>query len=92
MIFYSRLQSFTKAYNKSMTPEDLKLMASSVLLATLSILPYDRQDRHQDETQVEQEKERIMRMANILGFAVVSRIGAQDGTTRGSRGDKRGPR
>ena len=47
-------------------------MASSVLLATLSILPYDRQERHQDETQVEQEKERIVRMANILGFAVVS--------------------
>ena len=62
-----------------MTVEDLKLMASSVLLATLSILPYDRQERHQDEMQVEQEKERIVRMANILGFAVVRRGGGRGG-------------
>ena len=66
-----------------MTPEDLRLMACSVLLATLSILPYDRQERHQDENQVEQEKERIMHMANILGFAVVSwdKCGAKCGAS-----------
>ena len=28
----------------------------------------------QDEVQVEQDKERIVRMANILGFAVVSAV------------------
>lgn len=68
-----------------MTPEDLRLMACSVLLATLSILPYDRQERHQDENQVEQEKERIMHMANILGFAVVS-WGMCGGKVWGKRG------
>ena len=67
-----------------MTVEDLKLMASSVLLATLSILPYDRQERHQDEMQVEQEKERIVRMANILGFAVVRRGGGEGGEMMGN--------
>jgi len=70
-----KLFNFTKAYNKSMTTDDVKLMASSVVLSTLSIVPYDRQEQHQDEVQVEQDKERIVRMANILGFAVVSELG-----------------
>ena len=41
-----KLFNFTKAYNKNMTADDLKLMASSVVLSTLSIAPYDR-DQHQ---------------------------------------------
>ena len=61
-----------------MTVEDLKLMASSVLLATLSILPYDRQERHQDEMQVEQEKERI------VGLALVWRGGGEGGEMMGN--------
>jgi len=36
-----KLFNFSTKYNKNMTPSDLQLMASSVLLATLSILPYD---------------------------------------------------
>ena len=66
-----KLFNFSKMYNKNMTPQDLQMMACSVLLATLSILPYDATAQQHDEYAVEQEKERILRMANILGFAVV---------------------
>jgi len=79
-----KLFNFTKAYNKNMTPGDLQLMACSVLLATLSILPYDRNERHGDDAQAEQEKERIMRMANILGFAVDSKKDYKNILSRGA--------
>lgn len=68
-----KLFNFSKSYNKNMTQQDLQQMACSVVLATLSILPYERQQhQQQDDAQAEQEKERILRMANILGFTVVS--------------------
>ncbi|KAG1677861.1 hypothetical protein FOA52_008625 [Chlamydomonas sp. UWO 241] len=69
-----KLFNFTKTYNKNIAPEDLRAMASSVMLATLSILPYERQDRFQDENAADQEKERTVRMANILGFAVSQKV------------------
>lgn len=65
-----KLFLFSRAFNKNLTPSDGHMMACSVLLATLSILPYDRTDVHSEET--DKEKERIQRMANILGFPVVS--------------------
>jgi translation initiation factor 3 subunit A len=65
-----KLFNFTKAFNKNVTSEDMKAMASSVVLSTLSILPYDRLDPHMDEVAIEQDKERITRMANILGFPI----------------------
>lgn len=65
-----KLFNFTKAFNKNVTAEDMKAMASSVVLSTLSILPYDRLDPHMDEVAIEQDKERITRMANILGFPI----------------------
>ncbi|KAF5827767.1 eukaryotic initiation factor [Dunaliella salina] len=68
-----KLFNFSKSFNKNMTPQDLQMMACSVLLATLSILPYDAKAPQHDEYAVEQEKERILRMANILGFAVDSK-------------------
>lgn len=85
-----KLFNFTKSYNKNMTPPDLQSMASSVLLAMLSILPYDpRAQLSQDEQLQEQEKERILRMANILGFAVV---GGGTGTHSRGGGQHRGTR
>ncbi len=55
-------------------------MATSVLLAALAILPYERGPSAgvrtgavgSDAVAAEQEKERANRMAIILGFAVVS--------------------
>jgi hypothetical protein len=46
-------------------------MGVSTLLATLSVLPYERSDADQDAMAAEQEKERLLKMANILGFTVV---------------------
>lgn len=68
-----KLFNFSRSYNKNLTPSDQQMMACSVVLATLSILPYDRSlFGRQDDTSAEQEKDRIIRMANILGFTVVS--------------------
>lgn len=54
------------------------MMATSVVLATLSILPYERQlFGRVDEPSHEQEKERTIRMANILGFSVVGAAAAE---------------
>lgn len=48
----------------------MQMMACSVLLAALSILPYDGQTGGRSEADAELDKERSMRMATILGFAV----------------------
>ncbi len=63
---------------------DLQMMGISTLLATLSILPYERSDADQDAMAAEQEKERVLKMANILGFTVVR--GAARVLTRGLQG------
>ncbi|GFH15705.1 eukaryotic translation initiation factor 3 subunit 10 [Haematococcus lacustris] len=66
-----KLFNFSRSFNKNMTPADFQAMSSSVLLAMLSILPYDvKQGQALDEMAVDQEKERILRMANILGYQV----------------------
>ena len=45
--------------------------ARSVLLAALSILPYSAVDAARSEAEAELEKDRSMRVANLLGFSVV---------------------
>lgn len=64
-----KLHNLSKQYNKNLTTSDLQMMSCSVLLSALSILPYERKDSLSDTTL---EKERTVRMATILGFAVVS--------------------
>jgi translation initiation factor 3 subunit A len=67
-----KLLQFSRSYNKSLTPADIGMMATSVVLATLSVPAYDRAlFGRQDDLAAEQEKERTLRMANILGFPVV---------------------
>lgn len=64
-----KLYNLQKSYNKNLTQKDLQLMASSVLLATLSVTPYDRKHgAHHFE--LEMEKDRNVRMANLLGFTL----------------------
>lgn len=64
-----KLYNLQKSYNKNLTQKDLQLMASSVLLATLSVTPYDR--RHgAHHFELEMEKDRNVRMANLLGFTL----------------------
>ena len=52
-------------------------MATSVLLAALSILPYEHRDKDRTEADSELEKERSLRMATILGFSVDTKRNAR---------------
>eukprot|EP00899_Mesostigma_viride_P024205 jgi/Mesvir1/496/Mv11365-RA.2 len=64
-----KLYNLSKSFNKNLTAKDLQLMASSVLLATLSIPPYDRKHgAHHFE--LEMDKDRNIRMAALLGFSL----------------------
>ncbi len=63
------LYNLQRSYNKNLTAKDLQLMASSVLLATLAVTPYDcKHGAHHFE--LEMEKDRNIRMANLLGFTL----------------------
>ena len=69
-----RLYTLQKSYNKNLKEKDLQLMASSVLLATLAIPPYDK--RHgAAQYEIEMDKERNVRMASLLCFTVDARRG-----------------
>jgi translation initiation factor 3 subunit A len=64
-----KLYNLQRSYNKNLTAKDLQLMASSVLLATLAVTPYDcKHGAHHFE--LEMEKDRNIRMANLLGFTL----------------------
>eukprot|EP00897_Mesotaenium_endlicherianum_P001035 jgi/Mesen1/10932/ME000095S10273 len=64
-----KLFNLQKSYNKNLKEKDLQLMASSVVLATLTVTPYDKKyGAHHYE--LELEKDRNIRMANLLGFTV----------------------
>ena len=68
-----KLFSFSRAFNKNLTQGDVGAMATSVVLAALAVPAYDRAPfGRRDDAAAEQERERTLRMANILGFAVVS--------------------
>ncbi|KAK9824579.1 hypothetical protein WJX72_011465 [[Myrmecia] bisecta] len=73
-----KLFNLAKGYNKNLTQSDLQMMACSVLLAALSILPYDQIDRRRTEAEAEQDKDRSVRMATILGFSVDAKRDARN--------------
>ncbi|XP_050380282.1 eukaryotic translation initiation factor 3 subunit A [Argentina anserina] len=62
-----KLFSLQKSFNKNLSQKDLQLIASSVVLAALSVPPYD-QTRAASHLELENEKERNLRMANLIGF------------------------
>ena len=72
-----RLFMFSRLHNKALTPADISAMASNVVLAALSILPYDQVgDVHtqgSDATALAQE--RAIKMAGILNVPVDRRDG-----------------
>ena len=58
-----------KMYNKNLKHKDLQSMASSVFLTAISVIPYDhKHGAHHFE--LENEKERSLRMASLLGFSL----------------------
>jgi hypothetical protein len=66
-----KLLNLARSYNKNVTTADVSGMASCVLLAALSIPPYDRSAAATTDAQAEVERERSARMASILGFSQV---------------------
>ncbi|OMO56248.1 hypothetical protein COLO4_35714 [Corchorus olitorius] len=62
-----KLFTLQKNFNKNLSQKDLQLIASSVVLAALSVSPYD-QTRAASHLELENEKERKIRMANLIGF------------------------
>lgn len=62
-----KLFTLQKSFNKNLSQKDLQLIASSVVLAALSVPPYDH-TRGASHLELENEKERNLRMANLIGF------------------------
>ncbi|GFP84864.1 eukaryotic translation initiation factor 3 subunit a [Phtheirospermum japonicum] len=64
-----KLFSLQKSFNKNLNQKDLQLIASSVVLAALSVSPYDR-SYGASHMELENEKERSSRVANLIAFDV----------------------
>ncbi|XP_064998794.1 eukaryotic translation initiation factor 3 subunit A-like [Musa acuminata AAA Group] len=64
-----RLFTLQKSYNKNLSQKDLQLIASSVLLAALSVTPYD-QKHGASHLELENDKERNLRMASLINFTL----------------------
>ncbi|KAG2596009.1 hypothetical protein PVAP13_5KG124800 [Panicum virgatum] len=67
-----KLFNLQKSYNKNLSQKDLQLIASSVLLAALSVAPYD-QKYGASHLETENEKERNLRMVNLVNFSLDSK-------------------
>ncbi|XP_021771527.1 eukaryotic translation initiation factor 3 subunit A-like [Chenopodium quinoa] len=61
-----------KNFNKNLSQKDLQTIASSVVLAALSVPPYDHK-RGASHLELENEKERNMRMSNLINFNLDSK-------------------
>lgn len=72
-----KLFSLQKSFNKNLSQKDLQLIASSVVLAALSVPPYD-QTRAASHLELENEKERNLRMANLIGFNLDTKLDRGD--------------
>ncbi|KAK7245252.1 hypothetical protein RIF29_40088 [Crotalaria pallida] len=62
-----RLFLLQKSFNKNLSQKDLQLIASSVVLAALSVPPHDR-THGASHLELEHVKERNLRMANLISF------------------------
>ncbi|KAJ4982275.1 hypothetical protein NE237_033112 [Protea cynaroides] len=62
-----KLFTLQKSYNKNLTQKDLQLIASSVVLAALSVTPYDH-THGASHLELQNVKERNLRMASLIGF------------------------
>ncbi|GAB2300433.1 Eukaryotic translation initiation factor 3 subunit A [Dionaea muscipula] len=62
-----KLFSLQKSFNKNLSQKDLQMIASSVVLAALSVAPFDHTSGV-SHVELENEKERNLRMANLINF------------------------
>ncbi|KAL3652093.1 Eukaryotic translation initiation factor 3 subunit A [Castilleja foliolosa] len=75
--------SSMKSFNKNLNQKDLQLIASSVVLAALSVPPYDGL-YGASHLELENEKERSFRVANLIAFDVESKLGNREMLSRSS--------
>lgn len=66
---WSKLFGLLKSFNKNLTQKDLQLIASSAILAVLSVPPYDYA-HGVSHSELEHAKERNFRMTNLIGFCL----------------------
>ncbi|OIS97941.1 PREDICTED: eukaryotic translation initiation factor 3 subunit A-like [Nicotiana attenuata] len=78
-----KLFSFQKSFNKNLSQKDLQLIASSVVLAALSVSPYDKL-YGASHLELENEKERSLRVANLIGFDVEPKTENREALSRSS--------
>ncbi|GFP90042.1 eukaryotic translation initiation factor 3 subunit a [Phtheirospermum japonicum] len=78
-----KLFSLQKSFNKNLNQKDLQLIASSVVLAALSVPPYDRL-YGASHLELENEKERSFRVANLIAFDVESKLENREMLSRSS--------
>lgn len=76
-----KLFSLQKSFNKNLSQKDLQLIASSVVLAALSVSPYDC-SYGASHLELENEKERKMRVANLIGFTVEPKPESREAVTK----------
>ncbi|KAK6144992.1 hypothetical protein DH2020_021812 [Rehmannia glutinosa] len=74
--------SLMKSFNKNLNQKDLQLIASSVVLAALSVPPYDR-SYGASHLELENEKERSFRVANLIAFDVESKLENREMVAKG---------
>ncbi|KAM0016340.1 putative proteasome component (PCI) domain, eukaryotic translation initiation factor 3 subunit A [Helianthus debilis subsp. tardiflorus] len=72
-----------KSFNKNLNQKDLQLIASSVLLAALSAPPYDHL-KTASHLELEHEKERNLRMYNLIGFNIDTKLETREVLSRSS--------
>ncbi|XVF57550.1 hypothetical protein PTKIN_Ptkin06aG0214800 [Pterospermum kingtungense] len=77
-----KLFTLQKSFNKNLSQKDLQLIASSVVLAALSVSPYD-QTRSASHLELENEKERNLRMANLIGFNLEPKLENREVVAKG---------
>ncbi|XP_018480799.2 eukaryotic translation initiation factor 3 subunit A-like isoform X1 [Raphanus sativus] len=78
-----KLFSLQKNFNKKLSEKDLQLLASSVVLAALSVPPFG-QARGASRLEFETEKEGNLKMANLIGFNLELKFESRDMLSRES--------
>ncbi|KAE9621859.1 hypothetical protein Lal_00032651 [Lupinus albus] len=78
-----RLFVLQKSFNKNLSQKDLQLIASSVVLAALSVPPHDH-SHGASHLELEHEKERNLRIANLIGFNLETKPESREVLSRSS--------
>ncbi|GAB4841470.1 Eukaryotic translation initiation factor 3 subunit A [Ancistrocladus abbreviatus] len=76
-----KLFSLQKSFNKNLIQKDLQMIASSVVLAALSVAPYDHA-RGASHLELENEKECNLRMANLINFSLEPKLENREALSR----------